>query len=525
MDVVSNLWLLRGDVVSLLPVVIVAMGLLSAAGAYIILSYILRKHRNAALMQSIPEASGGEWFFIGHGLQLAKGQPWNTFYEWAKRCGGTCRFHVLGRDIFYTSEPKLIKRVFQTHQRNYHKDLDFSYKEFMCILGRGLVTSEDQAWVRGRMLLSHAFRIDILEGIPSIALAAVGRLCDKLRKDALKPVDLSEEFRCLTLQVIAEAVLSFTPEESDRLFPALYLPIVTECNERVWAPWRKWMVWSDGYRRRKSCLAQLNAYLANLVRERWAAKLQGKPQHDIFGTCLDHVKTFNDDTVLQLRDDLKTFLLAGHETSAAMLSWAVYELACNPETSRTYLERVREEYETVFVKNVKSGQVPTLKEVQDGLTWAPAVLREALRLYSVVPLVVRKADKDDVIHPEDSNLPETFTLPKDTVVMIGMDGVHRREDIWGSDAHQFHPERFLDMSKIDPFAFIPFISGPRNCLGQHLALLESTIVLSALVYHFDFSLKPGLRTPLERHHRIVPLAPAEGLWVLPRVSAAALQKP
>lgn len=497
----------------------VLIGLMFSAWATVVSLYVYRRLKNSALMSAIPCIPGAYIPYIGHAVYLAGGQPWDTFYKWASGCGWTCRLLILGRDVLYTSEPKLIKRILQTNQRYYRKDLGMSYKEFMCILGRGLVTSEDQAWVRGRMLLSHAFRIDILDDIPDIATRATRRLMDSLQKqssaDATKAVDLAESFRCLTLQVIAEAVLSFTPEESDAVFPSLYLPIVSECNERVWAPWRKLMFWSAEFRQRARCLDKLNDFLSNVVRQRWqeiaAAKSKGVPtaKRDIFGTCLDHVKEFNEDTVLQLRDDLKTFLLAGHETSAAMLSWALYELCCrHPE----YLDEIRREHENVFCSRKVTGgrTLPSVEQLQ-GLKWAPAVLREALRLYSVVPLVVRKADRNDVIHPEDSGLNEAFTVPKDTVVMIGMDGVHKRKDIWGADADVFKPSRFFDMSQIDPFAFIPFIAGPRNCIGQHLALLESSIVLSTLAYHFDFTLKTGVQQPLQRHHRIVPLAPAEGL--------------
>ncbi|CUG90468.1 cytochrome P450, putative, partial [Bodo saltans] len=350
----------------------VVLGLMFAAWAGIVTLYVLKRLKNNALMAPIPYISGAFIPYLGHAVYLAGGQPWDTFYKWASGCGWTCRLLILGRDVLYTSEPKLIKRILQTNQRIYRKDLELSYNEFMCILGRGLVTSEDQAWVRGRMLLSHAFRIDILDDIPDIAIRATKRLMNSLEGSKEKKsgsvvcVDLAESFRCLTLQVIAEAVLSFTPEESDAVFPSLYLPIVTECNERVWAPWRKLMFWSSGFRHRAQCLEKLNDFLANVVRQRWQslqdAKAKGiaPAKHDIFGTCLNYVKEFSEDTVLQLRDDLKTFLLAGHETSAAMLSWAVYELCCrHPE----YLEELRREHEAVFVSHGKANGTGSLPSV------------------------------------------------------------------------------------------------------------------------------------------------------------------
>ena len=184
-------------------------------------------------------------------------------------------------------------------------------------------------------------------------------------------------------------------------------------------------------------------------------------------------------TLHHLRDQLKTFILAGHETSASMLTWALLEVIQNKEL----LKIVRQEADNVFgptkIQDLRAER-PINREKLRGLDVTEMCLKEALRKYSVVPIVVRETSKD-------VTLLEKHFIPKGTRVMILIQGVHSREDLW-PDNHTFNPYRFTQ--KLKPFTFIPFIDGPRNCLGQHLALLETKIVLATLVQQLDLTFAP-----------------------------------
>jgi len=119
--------------------------------------------------------------------------------------------------------------------------------------GTGLVTAGGESWRKMRHSISKALRVDILDEIIAIATRATERLCVKL--DAIKgtgaSVDLENEFRLLTLQVIGEAILSLSPEESDDLFPSLYLPIMDECNARSLSPWRTYLPTPEWFAHRR----------------------------------------------------------------------------------------------------------------------------------------------------------------------------------------------------------------------------------------------------------------------------------
>jgi cytochrome P450 len=263
---------------------------------------------------------------------------------------------------------------------------------------------------------------------------------------------------------------------------------------------------------RSACLKKLNTCLEALVVKRWNLRQQegqnSTRRPDVLDQCMSRITTWNRSMILQLRDEIKTLLLAGHETSAALLTWALFELSINPNIAH----QVVQEHEEVFGKhNDKNPSVEQIKSMK----WAPAILRETLRKYSVVPLVARCAAKDDVIPREESGLDYEVTIPKGTTVMVGIEGVHSRPDLWSSP-ESFQPQRFFNMDEVNPYAFIPFINGPRNCLGQHFSLLETHIVLSHLINEFDFALVGSPDKVGKKHDFIIPVVPVNGLHLIPK---------
>jgi cytochrome P450 len=136
------------------------------------------------------------------------------------------------------------------------------------------------------------------------------------------------------------------------------------------------------------------------------------------------------------------------------------------------------------------------------LHYTQAVLREALRLYSVVPVVTRQAVEDDVIcgHP----------IPANSHMVVHIKAIHYRPDLW-PEPDAFRPERFEGKPQYHPFSFLPFINGPRNCIGQHFAQLEAKIVLALLVNRFEVTPAPGELG--QRHPHNIPIAPRDWMRV------------
>ena len=206
-------------------------------------------------------------------------------------------------------------------------------------------------------------------------------------------VDMGEEFRHLALQVIGEALLSLTPEESDSVFPKLYLPIMEEANRWSLEPWREHV--RPIFRRQRERLRQLDRYIFGLISKRWAARLAGNDPHknDIVGRIMHAADpdTWHDGLEVQLCYEIKTFVLAGHETSAAMMSWCLYELqkAGNAHAPRVLAEAAK--------AGLGVANAPSRDAVEGAMDYTYACLKETLRLYSVVPVVTRTAVEDDVL--------------------------------------------------------------------------------------------------------------------------------
>eukprot|EP00729_Bicosta_minor_P000691 gene691-20261_t len=465
-------------------------------------------------LRQIPMPPGNLPIF-GHALAIGAGAPWDCMLNWAREYGkeetkNLLQINFLGNTGIIVTDPEQLKHVMDKKQRNYAKDIGLSYKPFLHILGTGLVTSMGESWKKQRKLMAGTMRQDILEETADVAKRAVDRLTVKLEKyrGTGKPVEIAEEFRVLTLQVIGELILSLPPDESERVFPELYLPIVEEANIRVWQPWRPWIPNAHNRKYNKT-VDELNKYVSDLIRDRWAKRVEIKkagkeaPMADILDRAMSAIDpdAWGEHSVKQLRDEIKTFLLAGHETSASMLTWSLFELSQNKET----LQKTVDEGNAVFAGRGKAdGKVddmPSKGELQE-LKYTVAVLKESLRKYTLVPMVTRVSLEDDVM--------DGHTIPAGTKVFINMKAVHMNPKLW-PDPLVFKPERFQE--KFDPWNFNAFINGPRNCLGQHLALLEARIVLSLLHQRFKFTPVDPVKAG-EVHTYMVPTCPANGMHVL-----------
>ena len=282
---------------------------------------------------------------LGTALQFLTTSPWDLMESWHAKYGPIYSFTLLGQVGISIAHPIYLKDCLQSKIQHVKKDVGFSYKPFLPILGTGIVTSEGSSWMSQRRKISGALKIDILEIIPRVTLQAVQRLMTKMDhcEKTNTTIDIGEELRHLTLQVISAAFLSLEAEESDATFAKMYLPIVEEGNKRVWSPQRSYMWFMPFFWRHIVSCRRLNAYVSQLIVKRWELRQSERQEQrqqrnptnrdqDILDKVLAHYeeknpgKNLTGAAIRQLRDEFKTFMLAGHETSAAMMTWTLYEL-------------------------------------------------------------------------------------------------------------------------------------------------------------------------------------------------------
>lgn len=205
----------------------------------------------------------------------------------------------------------------------------------------------------------------------------------------------------------------------------------------------------------------------------------------------------------QLRDDLMTMLIAGHETTAAVLTWAVFLLSQNPSK----LKKAQEEVDSVLGRGGKI-TVDNLKKLE----YIKLIVVESLRLYPQPPLLIRRSLKPDKLPGGYKGDKNGYSIPTGTDIFISVYNLHRSPYYWDRP-NEFEPERFLipykndsvegwagfDPSRslgamypneiISDFAFLPFGGGPRKCVGDQFALMESIVALSMLLQKFDVELR------------------------------------
>lgn len=222
-------------------------------------------------------------------------------------------------------------------------------------------------------------------------------------------------------------------------------------------------------------------------------------------------------------DQIATLLFAGHETTTMTLAWCLYEIARNPQCQ----ERIREEIATIRAK--KGGEMLSTTDL-DSMTYTLAILKEALRLHPVVQTITRDANQDDVMIPLASPIVtksgeqvSSIQVRKGTPIDVAVAVYNRLPEVWGADANEFNPERFLNIDKsrranVGVFAnLLTFSGGPRGCIGWRFAVLEMQILIVTLIEKFVISLPPQTDKTRIRRKRIGMMAPVvegqQGVWM------------
>ncbi|KAF7982653.1 hypothetical protein HWV62_27101 [Athelia sp. TMB] len=242
----------------------------------------------------------------------------------------------------------------------------------------------------------------------------------------------------------------------------------------------------------------VNAYLAPILKdavEKQESRAAGYDDDDKIGeaeTLLSHlVKLTTDKTVL--RDEILNILVAGRDTTASTLTFVVYFLATHPAA----LERLRDEIMTKVGPSAR----PTYDDIRD-MKYLRAVINETLRLFPSVPFNVREAIHETT-WPSPDPTKKPLYIPAKTSTAYSVFVMHRRSDLWGPDALEFDPDRFLDERvkylTANPFIFLPFNAGPRICLGQQFAYNEMSFFLIRLLQEFSsINLDPSAQPPESR---------------------------
>jgi cytochrome P450 len=394
--------------------------------------------------------------------------PLSTLEREHARYGDYVRLQIGPFALWSVLDPDAVHHVLVGNAKNYHKSP--SYRALAMVLGNGLVTSEGETWKRNRKLSQPAFHHRALSGLAE----TMGECTDDLlaewdaRGDGAK-IDAHADMMGLTMRIVGKALFGAElGPDRDQVYDAMTIALERAddwLSQLTLIP--TWLPLPQNLRFRRA-MKTLDGIVYGLIERRRNAA----PRADLLGLLMaarDDDATGMSDR--QLRDEVMTLFVAGHETVANALSWAWVSLARHPDVERRLHAEVAE---------VLGGRTPSFEDLPR-LQYTGWVIDEVMRLYPPAWIIERQAIDADVL--------EGRPLRAKTLVSVCTFLLHRHPGLWP------HPERF-DPERFSPeraatrhrYAYIPFGAGPRICIGNAFAKMEATIVLAGLVQRWQLEL-------------------------------------
>ncbi|KIJ19741.1 hypothetical protein PAXINDRAFT_67438 [Paxillus involutus ATCC 200175] len=471
----------------------------------------IRDRRQAALLGAVlPPSMNSKW---PGGLDKLSGLVWNfsngyigEFMEAeCEEVGQTLNARLLYEDRIYTTEPEYIKAILATQFNSFVKGPLF-FDQFHSLLGTGVFNSDGDIWKFHRSMTRPFFsrvRISDFDIFEKHAEDTINQM--KIRFREGYPVDFQDAASRFTLDSATEflfgknvsslsAGLVYPPSSPLSKDPSILnhpanrfaqafseSQVAAAYRANYGSSWRFTEPWQDQVLKRiKICSEFIDPILTDTLAEKHELKKHGlleveDGEREVKDgeTLLEHLVNYTEDRTI-IKDEALNIMIAGRDTTAATLTFAIYMLSQHPDV----LARLREE----ILTKVGSSRRPTHDDMRD-MKYLRAFINETLRLYP--PVLSTEAQVWPAL-----NGGKPFYIPPNTMAIYSVFLMQRRKDLWGPDADHFDPDRFLDerLHKYlipNPFIFLPFNAGPRICLGQQFAYHEVSYFLIRLLQSFD----------------------------------------
>jgi cytochrome P450 len=417
------------------------------------------------------------------------------------RYGDLVAFPMPRTPVLLVNDPASARRVLQDNHHGYGKQT-IQYTALSAVTGAGLLTSDGQAWRARRRLVQPAFHRASLDQVAAESVAAAQRLRETWLTSAGDPVDADRDLQAAMLEVLGHTLFDTDLAPAGRRVVAAVDDALRVVVQRAQSPLPAALPTPSRHRLRRA-VATLDQVCGELVTRRRQAGV-GAEDADLLALLLRSAGDTGgtggpeDGCVLSdtdLRDELVTLVIAGHETVASCLTWTAHLLAGSAQVQA----RVHAELDDVL-----GGRPPTWADLPQ-LGYLRACVDEGLRLYPPAWVLTRQALTADEVGGVE--------VPAGTLLIISPWLLHRRATSW-PEPTRFDPERFLDdqaaASRVG--AYLPFGAGPRLCIGREFALVEAVLVLATLLRDCRLGHPRGAREP--RVEALVTLRPRGGLPLL-----------
>ena len=406
-------------------------------------------------------------FLLGSARQLAHSWPGhseNCYREY----GDIVYYRFLHVPICQLTHPEHIEEVLVRNAANFQKSRDYVALKF--ILGNGLLTNEGTAWQKQRQLIQPTFRHENIAIYAEIMADSTAKHLARWKDGETR--DLHHEMAELTLDIVAKSLfgtkLTYDARKIGEEIAAVMVRFFAQAALAFLLPDRFPIPKTPRLLRSKR---HLDNVVLSIIRERRAS---GTSANDLLQRLLDaqdeHGARMSDE---QLREEIMTLFLAGHETTANALTWTWYLLAQNPKAEQALVAEL---------DRVLGRSAPTLADLSK-LPYTEMVVKESMRLYPPAWGIGRRALADFEIGG--------YRVPAGTNIFI-MQWLTHRDARFFPDPERFDPERWRDdpvrKGKIPRFAYFPFAGGPRVCIGAGFAMMEATLLLATIAQRYRFTL-------------------------------------
>nr|WP_322401099.1 cytochrome P450 [Massilia sp. Gc5] len=398
-----------------------------------------------------------------------------TLSGWRREYGDMVHLPIWPEHQVIVTDPQLVRELL-VDQHDALVRWERGIEVFSQVHGHSTLTSEGAAWRTKRQALQPAFTPKAVQAFaPAIASAAAAAFAHWPQADDAWPIESA--FTSLGMDVIVRMMFSSgiaaDAREAER---AVHVCSVAGNAEMYWpASWPDWMPWK---RTKRRAIATLDRLIDGQVHARMAMARADWPQDLLTRLLTLHVDDPATWPLKAVRDECMTAFLAGHETTAATLTWWSWCMAAHPDAQAA----ARAEVDAVL-----QGRAPTAADLPV-LDYLGRTLQETLRLYPAAPVLIsRRALRPITLGG--------WQLPARTIFAVPLHLMHH-DARWFPEPEAFRPERFAaDAPSIPRGAFMPFGTGPRVCLGQHLALAEMTLLAAMFLQRYTVAVPGGMAPP------------------------------
>ena len=407
-------------------------------------------------------------------MPLASADPLSVFLEWAHEYGDMFYYRAAWLHVYFLNHPELIEAVLIRNSQNVLKDRVVQNSKWF--FGEGLLTNEGDSWLRQRRLSQPAFHRERIASYARIMTDYTEQMLVGWQDGETR--DVHQDMMQLTLRIVVRALFNVETEEIAKISAAMSVLMRNTVGLRLLLPPMARFLPTPTMIEFRRAVRQLDEIVYRIIAAR------RKNERDT-GDLLSMLMQARDEdggrmSDRQLRDEVMTFLLAGHETTALALSWTWHRLAQNPQAE----QKLNDELDKAL-----GGRAPTFTDMP-ALQQTERVIKESMRLYPPAWSLARTVASEFELRG--------YRIPKGANLVMSQWIMHRHPAYF-ADPEKFDPDRWRleSLQRLPRFVYFPFGGGPRQCIGASFAMMEAVLLLATIAQRFRLEAVPD--------HPVVPV--------------------